>query len=978
MRNLFSMFSIVAKRLLHSTGLSISALAGIICVLTLAICIPVFAYAVSGGLLRDQLAEQSAKSGHPLFSIRMYYLFDTRAPLDTQKTKQLTEHLPALTTALVGIQPVQVVTEVNSPPVNLIPDPDHDLPEWSQLENLTQRHKFVDLEGLTEHAEIVEGEWPQSSATGPIQVAIHNEMANSSFFNLGDQYKLSNNVEIEISAIWQEIDPRDPFWYNLPANHFRDLMWVPSETFHDRISPMLEKPIRYVSWYMIMDEADIKFQRARQYSNGMLRLDTELRNMGIPIKMDYSPLESLMTYQNRVKSLTILLYAVGAPLVVLALIFIGLTSIIVVQEYSQEIAMLRSRGTSRVEILLMNISETLVLLLIALPVSLFLGWLASNLMGQTESFLQFTQRPILPFSYEGVNLPALILAVGLIILARLLPALSISQRTIINLKQEQSRSETRPVWQRFYLDLVLLVISGYTYLSLRGWEAVAALVVQIIDKDQKLGSPQEVMLQFQRPVEPYRDPLMFIAPALFVIACSMIFMRIIPFSARMLTAIFGRLPGAWHYLSLQQISRRPQDYSSAVLLIMISLSLAIFSATTAKTLDQWLRDSIKYEAGADLVVWEYPPEANAGPSQAGIPQTSQFADPAYKSVVSSGLTLADLGGDSEWAYMLQQHRNLPGVEDATRVGRYKSAFSSGFGEIPAEVMGIDRLEFPMVAFFRQDFADESLGGLMNLLGADPRALLIPRTLALSRNLEIGDQVAMKITIFDQTLMRDFIIAGVYDYFPTVNPRSDPVVIANLDYIFGSPDAIIDYETWLSLQDDAEPKDILLTIFKTMNLIAAVRNDAVTKIREEQAGIERVGLFGVLNVGFLTAGLMPAIGFILYSYASLRRRFIQLGILQALGLSARQLTGYLISEQLLLMGFAILGGALVGLSASHIFVPFLQSGSHPVPPFQVFSGLLEATWLSIGFAVVLGLTMILTIIYLTRLKVFQAIKLGETI
>lgn len=979
MRNLISMFSIVAKRLLHSAGLTISALVGIICVLTLAICIPVFAYAVSGGLLRDQLAEQAEKSGHPLFSIRMYYLHDSRAPLDNQKTRLLSEHLPALTTSLVGIRPAQVITEITSPPIDFTPIPDRDLPQWSQVSNLNQRQKFVTLEGLPEYADLLDGAWPEVKKNGAIQVAIYQKMADQSFFNVGDRYELSNGVEVEVAAIWQEKDSGDPFWYNLPSNHFLDLMWVPGETFHNRISPMLQKPIRYVSWYMIMDEKEVQFQRARQYTSGMLRLDTELRHLGIPVRMDYSPLESLVAYQTRVKSLTILLYAVGAPLAFLALIFIGLTSIIVVQEYSHEIAMLRSRGTSRGEILLMNIAETLILLLIALPISLLLGWLASNLMAQTESFLQFTRRPLLSFSTNGVNLPALFLAIGLILLARLLPASKISQRTIIRLKQEQSRSETKPAWQRFYLDFGLLLVSGYTYLSLRGWGGAAALVNEFGDVRAGMNRPQNILLQVQPQVEPYRDPLMFIAPAIFVLACCMIFMRVVPFSARLLTAIFGRLPGAWHYLSLQQVSRKPQDYSSALLLIMISLSLAIFSATAARTLDQWLKDSIHYQAGADLVVWEYPPEVRGGGSfQPGASQTSQFSDPAYKSVVSSGLTLADLGGDSEWSYALEQHRNLPGVQDATRVGRYKAAFSSGFGEVPAEVLGLDRLEFPNVAFFRQDFADQSLGGLMNLLGADPRALLIPRSLAESKKLQAGDQVSMKVMVFDQIFFRDFIIAGTYDYFPTVNPRSDPVVIANLDYLFGSPESIIDYETWLSLQEDAEPKEIQAAIFKTLNLIPALRRDAVTQIREEQDGIERVGLFGVLNVGFLTAGLMPAIGFVLYSYASLRQRYIQLGILQALGLSTRQLIGYLASEQLLLMSFAILGGALVGLVASQIYVPFLQSEVNPVPPFQVFSGLREAGWLSLGFAVVLGLTITLTITYLTRLKVFQAIKLGETI
>jgi len=121
--------------------------------------------------------------------------------------------------------------------------------------------------------------------------------------------------------------------------------------------------------------------------------------------------------------------------------------------------------------------------------------------------------------------------------------------------------------------------------------------------------------------------------------------------------------------------------------------------------------------------------------------------------------------------------------------------------------------------------------------------------------------------------------------------------------------------------------------------------------------------------------------VLYSYASLRRRFIQLGILQAIGLLVRQLVGYLASEQLLLMGIAISGGAIVGLGTSYIFVPFLQTGASPggqVPPFQVFVGWTEAGWLSLGFGVVLFVTMLGTIAYLVRLKVFQAVKLGETV
>jgi hypothetical protein len=73
MLNLLSLLAVVTKRLWHNLGLTISTLIGMVCVLTIIVCVPTFSYTVSGELLRQQLAEQAAKAGHSLFSIRIYY-----------------------------------------------------------------------------------------------------------------------------------------------------------------------------------------------------------------------------------------------------------------------------------------------------------------------------------------------------------------------------------------------------------------------------------------------------------------------------------------------------------------------------------------------------------------------------------------------------------------------------------------------------------------------------------------------------------------------------------------------------------------------------------------------------------------------------------------------------------------------------------------------------------------------------------------
>jgi putative ABC transport system permease protein len=94
-----------------------------------------------------------------------------------------------------------------------------------------------------------------------------------------------------------------------------------------------------------------------------------------------------------------------------------------------------------------------------------------------------------------------------------------------------------------------------------------------------------------------------------------------------------------------------------------------------------------------------------------------------------------------------------------------------------------------------------------------------------------------------------------------------------------------------------------------------------------------------------------------------------------------LVGHLALEQFLLMGLAIVCGAAIGLLSSYLFVPFMQVGAspgRPVPPFEVLIGWVESGWLSLGFGVVLFLTVLGTIVYLARIKVFQAVKMGEAL
>ncbi len=948
-----SLFMVVFKRLRHNVGLAISAVVGIVAVLGMVVCVPVFSHAVSGKVLQAQLEERAYSSHRRLFSLHMYSMSQGSAPeLTLADAAKVENYIETAFPELVGVNVDRVVTELQSSALGWKPVAMQtgQVPKetWLQM-------GFVGIDTVPDNSVLIEGQWPdlEASLTGPVQVAVMASAADEAFLNVGDRFRY-NDLEIVISGLWEPINETDTIWFALPSVSYSNMLWVPPEIFEARLSSAINRPVFYASWYVMTDDEDLKYAGANDYAKGLVRLDLELSRILPGIITDYTPIEQLQAYQKRADSLTTLFYAVGGPMVILALLFIGLTATIAVQQYQQETATMRGRGTSWGQIVTLNILESVLLILAAVIPSILVGLGAASLMGRTLSFLKFTNREGLVLTLQGINLTWFLLAAVAIILARLFPTMGISRTSIIRVKQEQSRATSKPFWQRFYLDFILLLPGIYSYVTMSG-----------------LAKPSRFMPRLQiEGVEQYRDPLLFVAPALFAMAVCMISLRVLPWVLKLLTRLADHIPGVWAYLSVQQIARRPQDHSSALLLIMMSLSISIFSASTAKTLDKWLHDSIYYRSGADLVVHEYVVEGGST-SLSGPP-----ADPSSRPTISE----ADL--NVEGYLTIEEHMKLPSIEGVARVGRYETNFSYGAGEQRAILLGIDRLEFPNAAFYREDFAGQSLGGLMNLLGMDPMGVLVPRDLAEQYGLQVGDRLNIAAFILDQSVERELVIVGMYDYFPTIYPDGRTTLIVNLGALFDNPDTAIGYDLWLNVREDTDVPLLLEQIkqlIRSPGAVVEVRGDALREVREMMDQPERVGLFGVLNVGFLATGLMPGIGFVLYSYASLRRRFIQLGILQAIGLSVKQLIGYLALEQFILMGLAIGLGAVIGLVTSKLFVPFLQISTEtgtPIPPFEVLIGWAESAWLSLAFGLVLFMTMIGTIYYLAQMKVFQAVKMGE--
>jgi putative ABC transport system permease protein len=91
--------------------------------------------------------------------------------------------------------------------------------------------------------------------------------------------------------------------------------------------------------------------------------------------------------------------------------------------------------------------------------------------------------------------------------------------------------------------------------------------------------------------------------------------------------------------------------------------------------------------------------------------------------------------------------------------------------------------------------------------------------------------------------------------------------------------------------------------------------------------------------------------------------------------------YLAGGQVVLLSISLLVGTVLGTVTGQIFIPFLQAeaGLHPdTPPFIIRTAWGDIALIYALFAVTAALSFGLTLALLRRMRVHEAIKMGETL
>jgi putative ABC transport system permease protein len=948
---------VIRRRIFSHLKLMLALWAGLTLTVALVVSIPVYAESSGYRILLAALAEQAVRDPLPPFSF-IYTYGGASTPSITwasyQQTNQLASNLAAAGIDLPAQRTVRYAATENLSMV---------FPDGAGEEVTQARLAFIS--GFQEQARLVAGAWPAPRlGAGPIDVLVSEQAANKLSLLVDDVYKLHAttgsradlNLLIRVAGIWRPINPSSDFWFYAPEV-FTQMIIAPEVSFAAAVDDPAVPWVHYAAWYTALDGASVRSADVPGLIDQIDQATSDIQRLLPGSTLQKSPTAALAYHRDQVRVLKVTLMLFSVPLIGLLSYFINQMAGLLIQRQQQEIAIFRSRGSSRVQVIALALGEGLALGTAALLAGVPLGLLVAQALLWTRSFLRFAPLPGPPAELLPDSLWLGALVVGLMLPAILARGVPAARRTIISAKQERTRDTRTPLWQRMGIDLLLLIpaLYGYQQLRVHGMIAVPGLAIPTDD--------------------PFRNPVLLLAPALLAFALALLVLRIVPRVLTFLAWALNNVPGSTLPIALRFLARAPSAYSGTLMLIILTLSLAAFGASMARTLDQHSIDRARYSAGADIRQ-AYASAAKAETSivvSGPIPSGGVSANPSAQSV--------DLSSPAYLSIPIEEFSKILGVRAATRVAPSNVYVAPGSGPKERGVfLGVDRLGLPEVLAesWRPDYASEPLGALMNRLADNPAAVLVSSRYAAQHGLRVGDHMTVEMSDLGATQEIPVVIAGMIDYFPTLYAENGPFLVGNLDYSFEEQGRPYPYEIWMALKPGANVNAITA---EGLGYDLQPLETPAALLEADQLRPERQGLFGLLSVGFLAAVLVTMIGFLAQTLLTFQRRMVELGVLRAIGMSTRQLAWLLIYEQALVIGVGCLAGIGLGMLVSWLFLPFLQvrTGKFPdTPPF-----LPRIAWNQIALVCgVAGVMMLctvgMTLVFLRRMRLFEALKLGEAV
>lgn len=538
----------------------------------------------------------------------------------------------------------------------------------------------------------------------------------------------------------------------------------------------------------------------------------------------------------------VLFLFLGAPGVVLALLVTLAVTNSGADRRRREQGLLRLRGASVATLLRLAGGEAVALGGIGVVLGLAIAAMTGRLAWHVSDTAQAA-----PW-YAVAALMGLIFAV----VAFVIPAWREATRSTVAVSRSEFAPTAEPLWQRIFLDLILLAIGGFVF-----WQ-VAQTGYQIVLATEGVA---QTSVHYEA----------FLAPVCLWLSAGLLWIRLCRWLLRRGNGcLVGRIPGsgALGPLISSSLARQYKRIAGATALVALAFAFATATAIFNTTYDGQSRVDAELTNGADVAVTGTT-AAPAGALMAGLRQLPGMAaaEPLMHRMAYVGADLQDLFGI-----------------DAGRIGNVTTIAD---------------------AYFSNHDAKKSLA----LLKQTPDGVLVAEETVRDFQLKPGDELNLRLqsALSHQYRSVRFHFIGTVREFPTA-PK-DSFLVANADYLARQTGSSAAEVALLRSSGDIEalgraarafvagtPGMKVTTLGETQSLISS----SLTAVDLHQLTRVELG-FSVLLIAVITGVVLSL------NLAERRRHF---AILVSLGARMPQVAAFLWSEGL----FIVLGGMVLGTAA----------------------------------------------------------------
>lgn len=818
----------------------------------------------------------------------------------------------------------------------------------------TKSMRIAAMTELADHVNILAGEayGNERLENGMIPVILSQRAMSKLDVVLGDEIefvKLKNgdgsNMKIKVVGVFDAKDYEDPFWVKSPNEYYVEVFMDPElfqSTFID-----LENQRFNVSTdiSLVFDYENVRPSQV----DGIVERTEKLRetsNTGRFSAVDEPQyLAVYREYQTAAKKVTMTLLILQIPVLSLLLAFIFMISRQMLDLEQNEIALLKSRGSSKLQILLIYFLQSLILSVSSCIVGVPLGYFMTKALGSTNGFLEFIQRKAL---HVRMGSGVLVYTLGAIIISvafMVLPVIRDANVSIVNVKHKKNRS-AKSIFSRVYLDVIMLIVSLYGLYSFTARRE--ELMKSMLEGDSI-------------------DPFLFICSSLFIISASLVGLRLQPLMIKLVYYIGRKHWKPAFFASFLQIIRTRKKQGFMMVFLMFTVSLGIFNATVARTILSNSEKGIRYSTGADLVLQQ--------------PWEDNSLLLTYYPDLELTYTEPDFG----------VYESMEGVTAATKVYKNSDIVTSytkkaGDSNVKTTLMAIDTKSFgKTVSDFQADLLPVHLNRYLNAIARRSDAVLLSSNYHTQYGMKIGDPITYTN---DEGVEAKGVVFGFVDYFPgyvaqthslneeeTLVTTDNYLIVANLAQVQQNFN-LRPYQVWLKtdgssrfIYDYAKENNITYTTFEDVSAkLVEVRNDALFQ-----------GTNGILTMSFIVILILCCTGFLIYWILSIRQRELLFGVFRAMGMTRREVIQMLINEQIFSSGVSIVIGTVIGLLASKMFVPLVQifyASTDQAIPLEVVNRPLDMIRLFSIIGIVIIVCMVVLGKLISKINISQALKLGE--